>query len=201
MKSIKKNKLSTRRKLAIVIPSALVLLTCGALAFAYTADYWPFDQQSKSNNEAFVDTKEEYNDKNNQPSRTDNNQTDTSSEQTPQQPTPSEDKTVQTGNTVDQSGVPEVLNITRAEQSGSSIRVSAILSNASNGKCILSLEKTGQASIVKEAPVIIGPSYYTCSGFQIPRSELPTAGQWTAIVLHDINGKRSASERRVINVQ
>jgi hypothetical protein len=200
MKSIKRNNANKRRKLAIMIPLGIVVLVGGALTAAYATQTWPFNKQSESRDEALVDTKEEYNKGDDQNMNTEEASTDTPNGQSAQ-PTPAEDKTVQTANPVDQSTTPEVPNITRAEQSGSSIRISAIFNSASNGKCILSLEKAGQASVVKEAPIIVGPSYYTCSGFQVPRAELAVNGQWSAIILHDINGKRSASERRIINVQ
>lgn len=94
----------------------------------------------------------------------------------------------------------ETPNITRAEQVGDLIRVSAIFNNPSSGKCVLRFEKSGQATLQKEAPVVIGPSYYACNGFRVPVSELPSKGKWSIIVIHELNGK-SARSNKEINVQ
>jgi len=196
MKSItRKKSVLTKRRLAIIIPAFLIIIG-GGIAWAYSTHNWPFGSPQTANNpDNTVDTKEEYNNK--------NSDIDNQEETTTQTPPPAatDDKTSQTDNTVNQANAPETPNITRAEQSGSSIRVSAIFNNASNGKCVLRLEKAGSSSIVKEALIIVGPSYYVCNGFQVPRTELSTGGEWSAIVTHELNGKSSTSERKTFNVQ
>lgn len=84
-------------------------------------------------------------------------------------------------------------NITRAEQSGDFIRVSALLSQPSTGECKASFTKDGSASLDKRAKIIVGPSYYTCNGFRIPRSEFAPSGQWKVTVTHELNGKQAVS--------
>jgi len=118
--------------------------------------------------------------------------------------TPNQDKVI----TPDQSGSdsspgeqPEKPSITRAEQSGSNIRVSAILTNASSGTCLLTLRKNGAADITKTVPITVGPSYYTCNGFLVPRSEIPSGGEWQATVTHQLNGKSTTSDTKTITVQ
>jgi len=119
--------------------------------------------------------------------------------------TPSEDKVItpspSNNNSPSDSGEqPEKPSITRAEQSGNNIRVSAVFTNASSGSCILTLQQNS-TTITKTAAIIIGPSYYTCNGFLVPRSELPAAGQWTATVTHQIGTKSTVSDVRNITIQ
>lgn len=194
MKSIEKKSFLTKRKVAIIVPVILVLVGSG-IALAYTTKNWPFSEPATydKSSDSTVDTKEDGN-------VTSSNDKKDSDDQNPVTPT-SEDKTIQTGNEVDQTNAPEIANITRAEQSGSGIRVSATFNSASNGKCVLRLEKSGYSSIVKEASIVVGPSYYACNGFRVPRSELPVGGEWSAIVTHELGGKSSTSERKTFNVQ
>lgn len=192
MKRIEKKSFLTKRRIALIVP-AILLLVGGGIALAYTTKNWPFNEPATydKSSDNTVDTKEEGN--------------GTTSGVTTQNPTTpsSEDKTAQAGNPVNQAAAPEIPKIIMSEgiQSGDSIRVSATLNNASNGKCILRLEKTGYSSIVKEAPVVVAPSNYACDGFRVPRSELPVGGQWSAIVTHELSGKNSTSERKAFNVQ
>lgn len=94
----------------------------------------------------------------------------------------------------------ETPNITSAQLVGDYIRVSAIFSKPSSGKCILKFEQTGQTKLQKEAPIVVGPSYYVCNGFRVPASELPAKGKWNIIVIHELNGKTARSNKE-INVQ
>ncbi len=91
-------------------------------------------------------------------------------------------------------------NITRAEQTGDFIRVSAIFSQSSSGRCILKISKVGQPTIQKEVSIVVGPSYYACNGFRVPRTEIPSAGKWDIIVVHELNGEAVNSDRKTINV-
>lgn len=94
----------------------------------------------------------------------------------------------------------EAPNITRAEQTGDFIRVSALFSNPSSGSCTLKFEQTGQQTIQTEAPIVVGPSYYTCNGFRVPVSQFPSKGAWNITVTHNLNGK-SASSKGTVNVR
>lgn len=95
---------------------------------------------------------------------------------------------------------PEQPRVTRAEQSGAEIRVTALLKQSSNGTCELRLSKAGQATISQRTNIVIGPSYYAC-GFRIPRGELPAGGQWQAVVLHYQGGGVSRSETKQFQVE
>ncbi|MEX0748990.1 MAG: hypothetical protein WD467_02160 [Candidatus Saccharimonadales bacterium] len=83
-------------------------------------------------------------------------------------------------------------HITRYEQSGDAIRVSAIFNTISSGTCRLTLEKAGHESIVRSAEVVVGPNYYACDGFRIPIAELPAMGEWKVSVAH-LQGNQSVS--------
>ena len=118
--------------------------------------------------------------------------------------TPNEDKVITPSPgtpTGDTGAQPEKPNVTRAEQSGTNIRVSAVFTSASSGACLLTLQKSGATTITKTAPVIVGPSYYTCNGFLVPRAELSSAGEWTATVTHQLDGKTTASDAKTITIQ
>lgn len=91
----------------------------------------------------------------------------------------------------------EAPNITRAQQVDGFIRVSAIFNNPSSGTCILRFEQSGQRSVQKEAPVVVGPSYYSCNGFRVPAAELPSKGKWNIIVIHEQNGKSAHSNKEI----
>jgi hypothetical protein len=116
-------------------------------------------------------------------------------------PSGSEDKVITPTPTPESESSLEKPNITRAEQSGDYIRVSAIFSNASSGTCLLRLEKAGAQTITKTAEIIVGASYYTCNGFRIPRSELAAPGEWTATIIHQNNNQIEESDKKIINVQ
>lgn len=96
-------------------------------------------------------------------------------------------------------GEPEQPRVTRAEQSGSSIKVTAILERSSPGYCQLQLSKAGQQTITRKTEVIVGPSYYAC-GFTLSRSDFSTSGEWQAVVLHYVNNASTASEPKILKV-
>lgn len=96
---------------------------------------------------------------------------------------------------------PEKPEVTRAEQSGDNIRVSAIFNKQSNGKCTLRLKKSGYNDVTRTVDIITGPSYYACDGFRVPVSELPAKGTWQATVVHKLNGRSAASDTHSIKVE
>lgn len=113
-----------------------------------------------------------------------------------------EDKVITPSPSNNDTGTPpEKPSVTRAEQSGSNIRVSAIFTKSSSGDCLLTLEKSGETTVTKTAAIIVGPSYYTCNGFLVPRSELGAAGEWTATVTHRLDGKSTVSDTKMVTVQ
>jgi hypothetical protein len=74
--------------------------------------------------------------------------------------------------------------VTRANQSSTNIRVSAIFNQPAFGTCDVVFSKEGSSTIIKSAPIVLGPSYYTCNGFLVPVSEFPTKGSWNVKVIH-----------------
>lgn len=107
-------------------------------------------------------------------------------------------------NTGDGSGntdiKPEQPRITRAEQSDGDIKVTAILQQNSPGYCKLRLTKSGYQTIARKSDILIGPSYYAC-GFMLPRSDLPSGGQWQVIVVHHIGSAYSASATKTLQAE
>lgn len=100
-----------------------------------------------------------------------------------------------------ESGNIEKPTITRAEQNGDFIRISVVLTDASSGTCVVSLSKSGESTLEKSARIVVGPSYYTCDGFRIPRSELGASGEWQVVVSHTYNDQRSDSDKKTITIR
>lgn len=119
---------------------------------------------------------------------------------------PSEDKTITpsqpTATEEPSHGTPEKPLITRATQtSDGSLRVSAMFSNTSSGECTIRLQKHGVSSIEKSAKIIVGPSYYTCDGFLISRSDIPVAGVWTVSIIHKEGSTSAESEAIELDIK
>ena len=88
--------------------------------------------------------------------------------------------------------------ITRAEQSGTNVRVAAIYTNPAFGTCSVVFEKSAESSVVRSAAVVVGPSYYSCDGFLIPLADFSTKGEWTVRVEHTFNGETVSSDKQSI---
>ena len=91
--------------------------------------------------------------------------------------------------------------ITRAEQSGANVRVSAIFSKPAYGDCLLTIEKVGQTTLSQTAQVVVGPSYYACDGFVINVNSFPSKGDWTVTVVHRYNKESVASDPSTLTIQ
>ncbi len=120
--------------------------------------------------------------------------------ESPQQIQEEGEKITRTSDRSSNTGSPEAPTITRAEQVGDTIRISAMLNKPSSGRCVLKLSQTGSATIQKDVSVVVGPSYYICNGFRIPRSEFPVGGTWNILVVHQLGGQSSSSDGSTINV-
>lgn len=120
--------------------------------------------------------------------------------------TPAEDKVIipapdsNTGTDDTETAIEKPV-ITRAELSGDNIRISAIFSEPSSGNCLVTIEKAGHTAITKTASIIVGPSYYTCNGFRIPRTELPASGVWTVTVTHQLEGRVTISDPKTLTLE
>lgn len=99
----------------------------------------------------------------------------------------------------DNGAPPEKPRVTRAEQSGDTIKVTAIFNAQSSGSCELRLSKTGEPSLVRTTGIVTGPSYYVC-GFNVPRSELSSGGRWQAVVVHKIGSSSASSDPKIVEV-
>jgi hypothetical protein len=94
---------------------------------------------------------------------------------------------------------PETPNLTRADLSNGTVKVVATFTKSSPGYCQLQLTKSNYNTIIREANIVVGPSYYTCA-FSIPKTDLPSSGTWSAVVSHYIGDAHSSSETRNIEI-
>lgn len=174
---------STKRTKKIIIIAIIIFI------FALAAGAFYLYSNQKNNNDKGLSTVE-------------NNRVEDKDQKLTDGELPAEDKTiVSEESTPNSRGNIEAPNITRAEQTGAFIRVSAIFSKPSSGKCLLKIQRAGFNSINKEAQIIIGPSYYVCNGFRVPVADLPAKGVWDVIVVHEAEGKTVNSEKKRINVK
>lgn len=181
------------KKLAITLTSVLVIALGAVGVYAVM-------QQRATNDENITTATREENtvseEDKNLPVNPSTNQTE--AEQTNEDNETGDNKVITPAPTETDGSAPEKPSVTRAEQSGDAVRVSAILSEPSNGTCTLML-KNGSHTVEKSAAVIVGPSYYTCNGFRVPVSELGS-GNWTATVMHTQNGSSTTSDRKTITI-
>lgn len=96
---------------------------------------------------------------------------------------------------------PGVINpqITSIDQNSTSVMVRAMVNNVTSGTCTLKLQKSGQTDITQTAPLAQVTSYYACQGFNVPKSQIPSKGQWTVTVLFS-NDQGSGQSGDIINV-
>ena len=94
---------------------------------------------------------------------------------------------------------PEKPQISRAGQSGDSIRVVAIFQQESSGYCELKLSQASSQTVSREANITVGPTYYVCS-FDIARNQLLNSGQWQAVVVHHIGNNTTKSDEVMFEV-
>lgn len=88
--------------------------------------------------------------------------------------------------------------ITRAEQTGMNVRVSAIFTQPAYGSCTVIFEKQGEKAISRSAQVVVGSSYYSCNGFLIPISDFSSKGEWQVKITHENNGKTATSDTKSV---
>jgi len=89
--------------------------------------------------------------------------------------------------------------ITQAED-GDPVIVRAIIDGATNGTCTLTLTQ-GDHKIEKTAPATVVTSYAGCEGFDVPKSEFPSKGEWSAVVSFQSNTASGVSQTVKVNVQ
>lgn len=185
------------KKKIIIILSVILVIILSSVAFASINHIGPFEENTKEKvrqNKDKIKIKKEKQQSDNPNDADQQASSDTSLDNPGPKTTPTEEP-------INPSTPPEVPLVTRAEQSGDYIRVAGVLKSPSNGTCTLRLEKAGHSPLIKQASVVLGPSYYTCDGFRIAKSELPSLGSWTASITHTLNNQSSISELKTINVQ
>lgn len=186
---IAQQKLGKRTAIAILIIGVSVV----ASYFAYS--FW---QNRPLSNQGLTD----LNDKTSSIQQDQVENSDTKSNSAlPQKPPAQNNTETPSVDTENSSNVtPEKPNITRAEQSGSNLKVTAIFHSSSSGSCELRLSKSGQKTISQKTSIVTGPSYYAC-GFSVAISSLPAKGQWSAVIVHYISGASTTSDSKTIEVE
>lgn len=92
-----------------------------------------------------------------------------------------------------------IITLTVAEQIGSNATVRARVDRG-GGTCRLVFEKSGYPAQERTAPVILTGQIYGCQGFDIPVSEFPVRGSWSAKVFYNSDTHEGESETREINL-
>ena len=82
----------------------------------------------------------------------------------------------------------------------SPVTVRAIIEGATSGTCNLKFTRSGASSIELEAPIISGPTYFTCEGFDVEASRFTEKGEWELELKVNSNDGKSGSEKRMITV-
>lgn len=89
--------------------------------------------------------------------------------------------------------------ISTLEQAGDEITVRTVLNDIKSGTCTLTLSQ-GTRKVTKTAPVGLVTSYYSCQGFDVPKSELGSTGTWSAVVKVEANGDSVNSAAQTLEV-
>ena len=111
-----------------------------------------------------------------------------------------QDTTVSDSNDSSSRSTPEKPQISRASQSGETIRVVALFQQDSSGYCELELSQAGGQAISRESNISVGPTYYVCS-FDVSSDQISTRGTWEAVVIHHLNGSTSKSDITMVEVK
>lgn len=74
------------------------------------------------------------------------------------------------------------VTITRATQlpDSKALAVRALIEGTTSGTCTLELSQNGSIGLSKQAAISQQNNIFTCNGFDIPQSDLPGVGEWTA---------------------
>ena len=95
------------------------------------------------------------------------------------------------------------ITITRAVQDPTTkiLSVRAIVDGGLSGTCTLEMSQNGGSSVLrKQASVVQQNNIFVCSGFDIARSEIPGAGNWTIKIIFN-SGPNDASATQTITLE
>ena len=157
---ISENKKASKRKILIALSVVVVLLLAAGAIFAYASSSWPFDSLSQ----------------------TKDSQTETTSPLgTPQETTPEDKDPVKAPSQYEGSDPNTSASLTgfisySSVMDGNLVIRITIDQAVSSGTCKLTLTK-GSASVTKTSTIVANPSSSTCSGFDVPTTEL-SSGVW-----------------------
>lgn len=102
--------------------------------------------------------------------------------------------------TSNQSASTASLEIKQASQNDSGdLVVQTAIKGISDGTCTLTMTK-GTSSITRSAGVLYQPSFSTCKGFVVSKTEIPASGDWKLVVSLEANGSNVASDEQNINI-
>ena len=102
-----------------------------------------------------------------------------------------------------QSGQPPAtitISISRATQSSGMLSVRTVITGTTAGSCEITLSKTGQPKVVKDYQIAPEATYATCSGSDIPLSDIPTDGQWQLQVVAKNGSASSAPVTQTVTI-
>lgn len=163
MYSINKNKKPSKRYLVIAI--AFILILAGYTASAYQLNLWPFQSKDTVNLSPASDDEK---------SAGENIKSDTVNPSSDSKETPSND--------VDPSVTSLSVDFSATTQTDFNYQIRILIGSVlANGKCTITVTKTGSPTYTAEARIQPGPSSSTCQGFDIPLANL-NSGTWTASV-------------------
>jgi len=159
---INKNKKMPKRRIVIASSITVALLLAAWAVFAYASSSWPFagssqTTDSQTSGTSPLETNEETN--------------------TPDSTTPSKAPTQYEGNDPNNAASLTGFISYSSVVDGNLVIRTTIDQALSSGTCKLTLTKGGE-SITKTSDIVANPSSSTCSGFDIPTSEL-SSGTWT----------------------
>lgn len=96
---------------------------------------------------------------------------------------------------------PEKPTVTIRASGDTHIRITAAFDKPSNGTCRLVMKHAGHTPIERTSQIIVYPSYYTCNGFRVAKTDFPATGTWQVYVIHEQNGKSTESDKEMVTIE
>lgn len=165
-----------KRRIILYTALALLVITLGLIVYLFLAN------ASESNRET---TKQ----RSNQTTTTPDEVADSDESNV----TPGRDGDEITNNPPSQPSSPPnsgSISITRAEQVGDTVVVSAIVSGVNSGNCSATFTQ-GTKQVSESAAIQQGPSYYGCQ-IEVPRNQFSSAGTWSVAITASNSSARAS---------
>lgn len=84
------------------------------------------------------------------------------------------------------------VSIANLSQDDQFVYVRTVIQGTATGNCTLQFQKSGAPTVTKTAPIVPVTSYSACNGFNVPKSELASKGDWAFTV--KIDGSRAEAK-------